>query len=117
TNIEPAKVVVVYDLLNNIINPGIELTEDEKLSTTSDAIFDSANTIIDNILRTKLIPRDTKNVYYKDDEGNYHLIKNKVNEIYTLKINGNTFYFPNHDKLMTQLKKYLATQAERIIYE
>ncbi|MDE5599535.1 MAG: hypothetical protein K2I49_01215, partial [Ureaplasma sp.] len=117
TNIQPAKVVVVYDLLNNIINPGIELTEEQKLLTTSDAIFDSSNTIVDNILRTKLVPRDEKNIYYKDDDGEYRKVRNKVNEIYTLNIDGNTYYFPSHDKLMIQLRKYLATQAERIVYE
>ena len=118
TSVEPAKVVVIYDLLGNVINPGVKLSEDEKLSTTSDAIFDSSETIIDNILRTKLVPKDPKNVFYKKDENDtYHLVRNQVNKIYILNVDNNTFYFPTHYDLMNQLKKNLSLKAERIVYE
>ena len=117
SNIEPAKVVVVYDLLGNVINPGIVLSKDEELSTTSDAIFDSSKTVIDNILRTKLVPRDFNNVYYQENEDDeYHLVANKINRIYQLNLDGNIYYFPTHFHMMNQLKKYLAAFAERVVY-
>ena len=117
SNIEPAKVVVVYDLLGNVINPGIVLSKDEELSTTSDAIFDSSKTVIDNILRTKLVPRDFNNVYYQENEDDeYHLVANKINRIYQLNLDGNVYYFPTHFHMMNQLKKYVAAFAERVVY-
>ena len=116
SSIEPAKVVVVYDLLGNVINPGVVLSKDEELSTTSDAIFDSSKTVIDNILRTKLVPRDFNNVFYKENDEQYTLVANKINRIYQLNLDGSTYYFPTHFHMMNQLKKYVSSFAERVVY-
>ncbi|MDK2819770.1 MAG: hypothetical protein KFW07_02945 [Mycoplasmataceae bacterium] len=49
TLIEPAKVIVVYDLYGNIINPGINLVDGTLTGSTSDVLYDSERTILDNI--------------------------------------------------------------------
>ncbi|MGL5520327.1 MAG: hypothetical protein ACRDBR_02760, partial [Metamycoplasmataceae bacterium] len=49
--IDPAKVIVIYDLSGNIVNPGISIGDDLVMQTTSDAMYDSERTILDNIYR------------------------------------------------------------------
>ena len=100
---------------NVIIIP--ELSDDETLLLTSDGIFDSEDVIIDNILRTKIVPRDLNNVFYLDDNGEYVLVRNKINKIYELKLDNSTYYFPSHDAMMNNLKKYLLTIVEKVVYE
>ena len=116
-NIKPATVLLLYDRYGNVRNPGVELSDDETLLLTSDGIFDSEDIIIDNILRTKIVPRDLNNVFYLDDNGEYILVRNKINKIYELKLNNSTYYFSSHDAMMNNLKKYLLTIVEKVVYE
>ncbi len=101
--LEPAKIVVAYDLLGNIVNPGIELSDSQQLQTTSDAIFDSEQTILDNIIRTKIIKQDTENVYYVDEKDNFHLTKNQVHQIYKLVLGDKIYFYRSHQELMNSL--------------
>ncbi len=55
--IDPSKVIIVYNLAGEVVNPGIELNEDLELKTTSNALFDSEGTILDNIYRTLIIKK------------------------------------------------------------
>ncbi len=112
--LEPAKIVVAYDLLGNIVNTGIELSESDQLQTTSDAIFDSEQTVIDNIIRTKIIKQDTEHVYYLDDSGRYNLIENQVHQIYKLNLDDKDYYYRSHQELMTNLKQYILLHSEKV---
>ncbi len=109
---EPQKIVVLYDLSGNIINPGIKLNPDETISTSSDAIFDSEQTIIDNILRTKLIPVDTTKIFYLDDDNTYTLLDYKVNQIYTLNVEGKVYNYSTHKNCFDQLCEYVNKLVE-----
>ncbi|MGL5521785.1 MAG: hypothetical protein ACRDAW_00755, partial [Metamycoplasmataceae bacterium] len=65
--IDPAKVIVIYDLSGNIINPGISIGDDLVMQTTSDAMYDSERTILDNIYRTLIVKKDPNKVFYKNE--------------------------------------------------
>ncbi len=112
--LKPAKIVVAYDLLGNVINPGIELTKEEQLQTTSDAIFDSEQIIIDNLLRTKVVPQDTSKVYYQDSNDVYHLADYKVHQIYCLNLDQDRYYYRSHEDLMRAFLKYLSINSQRV---
>ena len=84
TSIEPAKVIVIYDLSGNIINPGIEINDDLIMQTTSDAMYDSERTILDNIYRTLIIKKDSNKIFYKNEDDTYTLLDYQTNFIYQL---------------------------------
>ena len=65
---EPAKVIVVYDLYENIINPGINLVDGTLTGSTSDVLYDSEKTILDNIYRTLIVKKDVNQIFYKNDD-------------------------------------------------
>ena len=47
--IKPSKVVVLYNIAGDVMNPGVKLDNDLALSTSSDAVYDSEQNIIDNV--------------------------------------------------------------------
>ena len=60
----------------------------------NDAIYDAESTMIDNILRTKIIRNDpTKIFYLEDDMQTYTLLDNMSDLIYSLTWNNKTYYF------------------------
>lgn len=90
--------IILYDLMGNIINPGVKLSESEELLTTNDAIYDSESIILDNILRTKIIRNDPTKVFYlEDDNKTYTLLDNKSDLIYSLTWNNKTYYFASYN--------------------
>ncbi len=109
---EPQKVVVLYDLLGNVINPGIKLNPDETISTSSDAIFDSEQTIIDNIMRTKLIPIDIDKVFYKNQDDTFTLLDYRISQIYTLKIENKIYNYDTHEDCFKELCNYVKKFVE-----
>ncbi|MGL6125010.1 MAG: hypothetical protein ACRC1F_00780 [Metamycoplasmataceae bacterium] len=112
--IEPAKVIVIYDLSGNIINPGIELTEDLVMETTSDAMYDSERTILDNIYRTLIIKKDPNKVFYKNDNNTYTLLEYQTNFIYQLEYDKKTHYFLTHKDAWLYLREIIALEAQKI---
>ncbi|MDE6289780.1 MAG: hypothetical protein K2L64_03365, partial [Ureaplasma sp.] len=84
----PATVVILRDSRGRIVNPGVTVTKDEQTLITSDAVFDSKQTILQNFYRQKVIPK-SENIVYYDDGGKYTPLENKVNQIYFLNIKEN----------------------------
>ena len=66
------------------MNLGTKLDNDLVLSTSSDAIYDSEQNIIDNVLRTIIIEKSENYMYYQNDDNTYSLIKNETNFIFDL---------------------------------
>jgi hypothetical protein len=91
--INPAKVIIIYDLFGNVINPGIQLSDDLAMETTSDAMYDSEQTILDNIYRTLIVKNDPNKIYYKNDNETYTLLDFETNFIYELGYNNKTHHF------------------------
>ncbi|MDK2819726.1 MAG: hypothetical protein KFW07_02720, partial [Mycoplasmataceae bacterium] len=87
TRIDPAKVIVIYDLSGNIINPDINLVDGTLTGSTSDVLYDSERTILDNIYRTLIVKKDINKIFYKNDDETYTLLKNNANFIYQLEYN------------------------------
>ncbi len=109
-NIEPVKVVILYDLLGNVINPGVQLSKDEELLTSNDAIYDSESTIINNLIRTKIIKNDPSKIFYK--EGNeYILLDNKINQLYSLKWDDKIWWFKDYNSCFNYMKEIVKNNS------
>ncbi len=113
--LEPSKVIIMYDLLGSIINPGVVLSEDEKLQSSNDAIYDSENNIIDNLLRTKVIKNDTNKIFYVDQDGSEILLKNDSKLIYFVKWKGRIYYFLNYESAWNYMRDIVEMQSITII--
>ena len=112
----PAKVVILYDLMGNIINPGVKLSESEELLTTNDAIYDSESIILDNILRTKIIRNDPTKVFYlEDDNKTYTLLDNKSQLIYNLSIENKIYYFSTYNDAWKYYYDYVKLNAIKVV--
>ena len=109
---DPAKVIVVYDLLGNIINPGIKLSKDEELLTTSDAIYDSESIVIDNIFRSKILRPETNKIYYlENDNATYTLLDRQTNLIYNVIWDNKVNYFLAHQDAYHYMFDIVKSQA------
>ncbi len=73
TSLTPAKVVVIYDLDNNIVNSDFSIDG----NGYGDGSYDSEQTIIDNALNTLIFNQDAEYVYYVDNNQET-LVKNSV---------------------------------------
>ena len=71
-------------IAKEVMNPGVKLDNDLVLSTSSDAVYDSEQNIIDNVLRTIIIEKSENYMYYQNDDNTYSLIKNETNFIFDL---------------------------------
>ena len=112
----PAKVVILYDLMGNIINPGVKLSESEELLTTNDAIYDSESIILDNILRTKIIRNDPTKVFYlENDNKTYTLLDNKSQLIYNLNIENKIYYFSTYNDAWKYYYDYVKLNAIKVV--
>ena len=112
---DPAKVVILYDLLGNIINPGVKLTESEELLTSNDAIYDSESTILDNLMRTKIIRPDTKKLFYEDEINKYTLLDNESNLIYSLNWENRSYYFATYEDLWNFFEDTLRLDVIKVV--
>lgn len=112
---EPAKVVILYDLLGNIINPGVKLTENEELLASNDAIYDSEPTILDNLFRTKIIRLDVKKVFYEDGSNKYTLLDNQSNLIYSLNWENRSYYFATYEDLWNFFEDTLRLDVVKVV--
>ncbi len=92
------------------MNPGVKLDDDMSINTSSDAIYDLEQNLLDNVMRTLLIQKAEDKFFYLNDDGTKTLVKNKVNQIYTLTWNGVEYYFPTFD----DTKRYLNSIVELI---
>lgn len=114
TSIEPAKVIVIYDLSGNIINPGITISDDLVMETTSDAMYDSERTILDNIYRTLIIKKDSNKIFYKNEDDTYTLLDYQTNFIYQLEYNKKTHYFLTYHDAWLYLRDIISLEAQRV---
>lgn len=103
--INPSKIIIAYDLLGNVINPGIQLDYEENLNIISDVVFDSEDTVLKNIYQTKNIKKDLNKCFYQEDDGSYTLIENKVNFVYQLEYNNQKHYFSTYKYAIKFLKE------------
>ena len=102
--------------MGNIINPGVKLSSSEELLTTSDAIYDSESTIMDNILRTKVIKNDPSKTFYLEDDGRtYTLLDNQANLIYNLAIEGKTYYFITYQNAWWYYYDYVKLNSVKVV--
>lgn len=108
SSINPSKVIVLYNIAGDIMNPGIELDDELTINTSSDAIYDLEQNLLDNVMRTLLIKKAEDKFFYLNDDGTKTLIKNKVNQIYTLTWKGAEYYFPTFN----DAKRYLNNIVE-----
>ena len=92
-SIKPSKIVILYNIAGEVMNPGVKLDDDFVLSTTSDAIYDLENNILDNVLRTLIIEKSQDHFYYENDDGSYSLIKNETNFVFNLTWENKHYYF------------------------
>ncbi len=112
--INPAKVIIIYDLLGNVINPGIQLSDDLAMETTSDAMYDSERTILDNIYRTLIVKNDPNKIYYKNDNQTYTLLDYETNFVYKLSYNNKTHYFLTYKDAWLYLRDIIRLEAQRV---
>ncbi len=112
--INPAKVIIIYDLFGNIINPGIQLSDDLAMETTSDAMYDSEQTILDNIYRTLIVKNDPNKIYYKNDNETYTLLNFETNFIYELGYNNKTHYFLTYKDAWLYLRDIIKLESQRV---
>ncbi|MGL5438743.1 MAG: hypothetical protein ACRDA7_03330 [Metamycoplasmataceae bacterium] len=112
--IDPAKVIVIYDLSGNIINPGITIGDDLVMQTTSDAMYDSERTILDNIYRTLIVKKDPNKVFYKNENGTHTLIDYQTNFIFTLSYNKKEHHFLKYDKARLYLRDIISLEAQKV---
>ncbi len=112
--INPAKVIIIYDLLGNVINPGIQLSDDLAMETTSDAMYDSERTILDNIYRTLIVKNDSNKIYYQNDNQTYTLLDYETNFVYKLSYNNKTHYFLTYKDAWLYLRDIIRLEAQRV---
>ncbi|WP_412031954.1 hypothetical protein [Malacoplasma muris] len=107
TSLTPAKVVVIYDLDNNIVNSDFSIDG----NGYGDGSYDSEQTIIDNALNTLIFNQDAEYVYYVDNNQET-LVKNSVNQIYSLSLNDKIYYYPTFKDARNELKEYINLNAK-----
>lgn len=108
--LEPAKVVVIYDLDGNVVSSDFVID-----GSYGDGNYDNKDTVIDNALNTFILNQNTELVYYQKNDGTSEKIKNSINQIYTLNLNGNLYYYPSFNDARNQLKNYIETNSTKII--
>lgn len=113
--LQPAKVVVIYDLAGNIVNPGIQLSENEELLTTNDAIYDSEQNVLDNLFRTKIVRNDPVWTFYKEKDNTYTLLKNTTDLIYTVNWELNQYHFPSFSSAIRYIYKIIENKAIKVV--
>ena len=114
TRIDPAKVIVIYDLSGNIINPGIQISDDLIMQTTSDAMYDSERTILDNIYRTLIVKKDPNKIFYKNENDTYTLLDYQTNFIYQLEYNKKIHYFLTYHDAWLYLREIASLEAQKV---
>lgn len=107
--LEPAKVIVIYDLDNNVVNSDFVID-----GSYGDGNYDSEETIVDNALNTLIFSKNTDYVYYQKDDNTNELIKNSINQIYSLNLNNNLYYYPSFNDARNQLKSYIELNSTKI---
>ncbi len=112
--VEPAKVVVLYNLVGEVVNSGVRLNENERLNSTNDAIYDSQEVVISNLLRTKVILNDPQKVFYEEANGVMTLLDNKIDEIYKLEVKSKKHYFPTYKDAYLYLREYIELNASKV---
>ncbi|MGL5438183.1 MAG: hypothetical protein ACRDA7_00360 [Metamycoplasmataceae bacterium] len=113
-NIDPAKVIVIYDLSGNIVNPGISIGDDLVMQTTSDAMYDSERTILDNIYRTLIVKKDPNKVFYKNENGTHTLLDYQTNFVFELSYNKKDHYFLSYEKARLYLRDIISLEAQKV---
>lgn len=113
---KPTKVVVLYDLLGNIINPGLKLSASEELHSSNDAIYDAEATILDNLFRTLIVKNDTKKLFYQEDDGKtYTLLDNESNLVYSLDWDKKIYYFATYQHAWNYLYDHIKLNAIKVV--
>ena len=107
TSLTPAKVIVIYDLDNNIVNSDFAIDK----NGYGDGSYDSEQTIIDNALNTLIFNQDAEYVYYLDNNQET-LVKNSVSQIYSLSLNDKIYYYPTFKDARNELKEYINSNAK-----
>ena len=113
-NIKPSKIVILYNIAGEVMNPGVKLDDDFVLSTTSDAIYDSENNILDNVLRTLIIEKAQDHFYYENDDGTFSLIKNETNFVFDLLWENKHYYFATFKDATNYLYEIIKNKAIKV---
>ncbi|MGL4184121.1 MAG: hypothetical protein ACRCRP_03280 [Metamycoplasmataceae bacterium] len=113
-SIDPAKVIVIYDLSGNVVNPGISISDDLVMQTTSDAMYDSERTILDNIYRTLIVKKDPNKVFYKNNDGTHTLLDYQSNFIFTLSYNKKEHNFLTYNDAWLYLRDIISLDAQKV---
>ena len=113
-NIKPSKIVILYNIAGEVMNPGVKLDDDFVLSTTSDAIYDLENNILDNVLRTLIIEKSQDHFYYENDDGSYSLIKNETNFVFNLTWENKHYYFATFKDATNYLYEIIKNKAIKV---
>lgn len=112
--INPSKIIVVYNLAGDVVNPGVVLGDDLVLQTTSDALYDSETTILDNLYRTLIIKKSENEAFYRNDNGTYSLVNVETNFVYTLEWDRKKYYFSTYKDAWLYLKELIKNQVVKI---
>ena len=96
------------------MNPGVKLDNDLVLSTSSDAVYDSEQNIIDNVLRTIIIEKSENYMYYQNDDNTYSLIKNETNFIFDLNWENRKYYFASYQDAWNYLHEIVKNNVVKV---
>ena len=84
------------------------------METTSDAMYDSERTILDNIYRTLIVKHDPNKIYYQNDNQTYTLLDYETNFVYELSYNNKTHYFLTYKDVWLYLRDIIRLEAQRV---
>lgn len=96
------------------MNPGLAVDDDLVINTSSNALYDTEQNILDNVLRTLLIEKASDKFYYKNEDGTYSLVKNETNFVYSLKWENKIYHFLTYVDAKNYLNEILKLEAMKV---